>query len=666
MLTAYLRQLVNSKAIFKNKILLRGILFLILLLGLTPLFSQEYGFMYIANGSSPTTVGTSWVDVATFNSVATSTNWSYSSNTLIAANADAVEGLYLVKYSLSFEADEATWSMGISISSSAPTEPIFTRSISSTRVGDVGNMSGSFLVSITKNQTVKMQVKADDAGNSFTPVHAQVAITRVAETSVNYYGGMHISSDQPYAMPNVENTFVKLTGFAAFDELSDWVFSTSELTAGASAAGTYFVVLSMSFSGDEQGSNIADCSFDIRKNGISTNILAVRNTGSADIGNISAAGIISISANDAITVYGAQNVKSLNLTAKKSTLSLYKLVDSSSGSYAGAKITDDRLVIISAANTWTTVGTLTNDATYGWSFSTNVFTPSLQSTSGYHLIDYATSLTTANIEGDVVELGVFIGSKIHPEFTTIRKLSSDTDVGTISGNGIFLVDHIDSTITLKVRNTLTANDLTFKKTYLSSVQIRYVYTDNALPITLNDFTAVQDKSAVKLSWQTASEIDNARFLIYRDDEVIASIEGAGTTAEPHYYSFTDNYVVPGKTYTYVLADISYSNVEVKHKNKAISLTVREGNVSKDYQIGKAYPNPFNPSTVIPVNLAREAQVSAEMYDLAGYKIKSLFDGAMNAGSHKLQVNGGDLSTGVYLVHIKIEGISTIRKISLMK
>ncbi|MEA2077112.1 MAG: hypothetical protein U9O95_03745, partial [Candidatus Marinimicrobia bacterium] len=539
MLQALFQKVVYLKAGSYYKIFSKGCLFLVLLFCTLPLFSQEYGFMYISNGSSSSTIGTTWTTIGTFSSTVSSTNWSYAGNTLTAANTDAVEGLYLIKYSLSFGADAADWSVGISIAGADPTEPIFNRTIGTGRDGDKGNVSGSILVQISKTNTIELQVKANAAAQSFTPVHAQVVVARVAETSVNYYGGMHISSDQTYAnLSDPAGTFVKLTGYAAFDEMSDWTVSNSELTAGTSAAGTYLVVLSASFTGDKSGATPVDCSFDIVKDGTtSINALAVRKTGDSDIGNISAAGIVSISSGSTISIEGAQSTKKLDLIMKKSTVSLYKIVDSTSVSYAGSKITSDQTVTITTQSEWTTVGTFTNDTAYGWSFASNVYTPSLQATSGFYFLDYAASLTTANTSGDDIELGIFIGSYIHPEFTTLRRLADETDIGAVSGNAIFKVDHIDSTITMKVRNTTSTNNLTFKKTYLSNAQIRYVYTENALPITLSNFTAEQNGSGVKLDWQTASEIDNARFLIYRDDEVIASIKGAGTTTEPHYYSF---------------------------------------------------------------------------------------------------------------------------------
>jgi hypothetical protein len=649
-----------------NPFYFRG-LFFIFCLFFSSLMAQEYAFMYIANGSTEVSASTSWTTVGTFSSTLSSTNWSYASNTLTAANVDTVEGTYLIKYSISFNADPAVWSIGVSIDDAVPTEPIFTRTIGTGKELDHGNMSGSLIISISKNQTVKLKIKNDTGSLNYTPVDVQVVVVKVKEASVNYYGGMHISSDQTYtALSSAAGVYAKLTGFAAFDEMNDWTFSTSELTAGNNATGIYYAALSVSFTGDEQGVNIADCSFRIVNNGSPTNIFAIRKTGSTDIGNISAAGLISISASDVISVEAAQDIKNLDLIVKKATLTLYKLSDESKASSAGMKITSDQSVTISTQNTWTTIGTYTLDSNNGWSYSANTFTPSLVSTYGYSHIDYAVSVTTTNAAGDDLELGVFIGTTNHPEFTTMRRLSSNTSIGAVSGNGIFLVNGPDSTITLKVRNTTSANNITIKKSYLSVNQFRYVYSDVPLPITLNNFNAFQDKSVVRLSWSTATETDNAHFLIYRNDELIATIEGAGHSSETRLYNVIDQHVIPGKTYTYVLADQNYEGLITKHDDFKKVITVGEGNIGKDYSVGHAYPNPFNPVSAIPVNLALETDLLAELYDLSGKRVQVIYCGLISPGSYDLSIDGRTLNTGIYFIKVSIGDEVIYRKVTLLK
>ncbi|MCK4812539.1 MAG: hypothetical protein KAT14_01230, partial [Candidatus Marinimicrobia bacterium] len=61
----------------------------------------------------------------------------------------------------------------------------------------------------------------------------------------------------------------------------------------------------------------------------------------------------------------------------------------------------------------------------------------------------------------------------------------------------------------------------------------------ASSITLNFLHAEATNGIVELTWETASETENAHFLVYRDGDVIAQITGAGTTTEPHNYNYTD-------------------------------------------------------------------------------------------------------------------------------
>ena len=190
--------------------------------------------------------------------------------------------------------------------------------------------------------------------------------------------------------------------------------------------------------------------------------------------------------------------------------------------------------------------------------------------------------------------------------------------------------------------------------------------DQALPVTLGSFTARYSNGKIELTWITESETDNARFLVYRDDELIASLQGAGTTSDPNEYHMTDPFVIPGVSYTYTLADISYANIETIHTDRAITITAGEEGIETDFSIGSAFPNPFNPSTLIPINLAGNKYVNATLYDMTGRKIKTLLDQNMNAGSHELYIDGYDLATGVYIVRILVEDQLRVQKIALMK
>ena len=188
--------------------------------------------------------------------------------------------------------------------------------------------------------------------------------------------------------------------------------------------------------------------------------------------------------------------------------------------------------------------------------------------------------------------------------------------------------------------------------------------EGALPITLAAFSAAALNGSVSVTWVTESESENAHFLLYRDGAVLAQIAGAGTSTEPQSYAYTDQYVIPGRTYTYQLADVSFDGEETQHPR--VEVKVEAEYVDRDYNIGAAYPNPFNPVTVVPVNLAKEAAVTATLYDMTGRPLTELHNGALAAGSHALRIDGANLSTGIYFVRIGVNDQMHVQKIALMK
>ena len=80
----------------------------------------------------------------------------------------------------------------------------------------------------------------------------------------------------------------------------------------------------------------------------------------------------------------------------------------------------------------------------------------------------------------------------------------------------------------------------------------------------------------------------------------------------------------------------------------------------------AYPNPFNPSTVISFDLKDASMVSLDIYDVSGRLVASLIHNHMIPGNHKVSWNPGDLASGLYLVNL-VAGTETFnQKITYIK
>jgi hypothetical protein len=87
---------------------------------------------------------------------------------------------------------------------------------------------------------------------------------------------------------------------------------------------------------------------------------------------------------------------------------------------------------------------------------------------------------------------------------------------------------------------------------------------------------------------------------------------------------------------------------------------------ESYSIGKAYPNPFNPSLTIPFELGRANTVDIRVYDILGREIKTLFRGQRPAGSQNITFNASDLPSGMYLIRITVDQTSSIQRVTLLK
>ncbi|MBN1592200.1 MAG: right-handed parallel beta-helix repeat-containing protein [Candidatus Coatesbacteria bacterium] len=100
-------------------------------------------------------------------------------------------------------------------------------------------------------------------------------------------------------------------------------------------------------------------------------------------------------------------------------------------------------------------------------------------------------------------------------------------------------------------------------------------------IELASFSVDADFNKVVVKWETATEIDNAGFLVYRcDDEasgchkVSDFISANGNAAGGATYSFTDTDVKAGETYYYYLVDIDTDGTWTAHGPTVATLPIR--------------------------------------------------------------------------------------------
>lgn len=65
-----------------------------------------------------------------------------------------------------------------------------------------------------------------------------------------------------------------------------------------------------------------------------------------------------------------------------------------------------------------------------------------------------------------------------------------------------------------------------------------------------------------------------------------------------------------------------------------------------------FPNPFNPTTTISLNLPAATAVRLHVYDIFGCLVTTLIDGYQDAGYHEVTFDGSTLTSGVYFYKFK--------------
>lgn len=80
----------------------------------------------------------------------------------------------------------------------------------------------------------------------------------------------------------------------------------------------------------------------------------------------------------------------------------------------------------------------------------------------------------------------------------------------------------------------------------------------------------------------------------------------------------------------------------------------------------AYPNPFNPTTLIRWTLDAQRATRLSVHDLLGREVAVLVDAPMPAGSHAATFDASGLASGVYMVRLQAGAESFSRLITLVK
>jgi hypothetical protein len=91
----------------------------------------------------------------------------------------------------------------------------------------------------------------------------------------------------------------------------------------------------------------------------------------------------------------------------------------------------------------------------------------------------------------------------------------------------------------------------------------------------------------------------------------------------------------------------------------------------EFALHNNYPNPFNPVTNITYDIAQNSEVTLEIYNVMGQRVRTLAQGSHEPGRYRVMWNatndyGQSLSSGMYIYRIQAGDFVSVKKLILMK
>jgi hypothetical protein len=121
----------------------------------------------------------------------------------------------------------------------------------------------------------------------------------------------------------------------------------------------------------------------------------------------------------------------------------------------------------------------------------------------------------------------------------------------------------------------------------------------------------------------------------------------------------------GPNRVYTVGD-SANNVVTYWYNNEVYVGIVDNLIPDVYELGHNYPNPFNPTTTIPLALPEAGMVKLVLYDISGRMVKEIYSGELDAGYHDFNFHIGNLASGIYIYRVKVNDYQKAHKMTILK
>ena len=173
-----------------------------------------------------------------------------------------------------------------------------------------------------------------------------------------------------------------------------------------------------------------------------------------------------------------------------------------------------------------------------------------------------------------------------------------------------------------------------------------IFTSSVVPVTLTQFKGQVKNEDAYLTWETATEFNNAGFDIEKSTDGIqfsniGFVKGQGSSFNANTYSFVDKHFLQTAYYRLKQLDfdgkVTYSSIVALQKTG-------EGSALK------MYPNPISTQSFLTIDFPKtmETRLDIAIFDVQGRK---LYQNQTDKNIETLNIPVSDLARGMYFIHI---------------
>ena len=245
-------------------------------------------------------------------------------------------------------------------------------------------------------------------------------------------------------------------------------------------------------------------------------------------------------------------------------------------------------------------------------------------------------------------VSVVEGSETFKDQTWEKSIDGDTDgwdgVTTTRGSKVYCIYGFTDGLLHAVEGLRLKTDANTPKRYPNRYVKRFQVWVSMTGLGSGDFTRVYDGVQDTWEWKT---------------HLFPTVNG-------RYVKFVVEYPDHGW--------VQVAEVEILGKDAGGSprLTeVEESLLPQAFHVYDNAPNPFNPSTRIRYDVPEPMDVTVEVYNALGQKVRTLYDGMASAGQHTLSWQGRDdagraVSSGVFLLRVHAGSEQIVKRMLLIQ